>query len=592
MTMSTESTPAARASLGLRLVGDISGRFFVPAYQRGYRWGTDEVERLLEDVWENGEKPYCLQPVVVKARGGDDWELVDGQQRLTTLYLVFLCLQRTYLPTAAPPYALEYETRERSGAYLSSLDPAESDDNIDFFHMYRAFEKIQAWIEDRARRDGNVGRRHHVAMKLYGLLYEHVRVIWYQADPGADARTLFARLNIGRIPLTNAELVKAALLMESAPGGPVRSDEVAAQWDMIERELRAPDLWAFLTNAPTDPYPTRIELLLDLIAGGPRGRERKRFYTFDILRARMEKESRRKVWEEILDLHAILRDWYEDHDLYHWIGFLVATDRTTDATLTELVSLARRETKSAFRANLAERVRRRIHLRRDDIGELTYETSTGRDRCARVLLLFNVETIRRLGPTGERYSFRAHKGVARDGRGWTLEHIHAQQAEGLRTVEQWTTWLWEHKRALAGLPIDAKLKARLDRKIETSLDKLDRHVFADLSQEVSTVFAPADDAKASEDWVHGITNLALLPSDANSALNNSAFEVKRRLVLALDRAGSYIPVCTRRVFLKYYTDDGAQLCFWSATDRAAYREAMFHPRHGLLTPYLSTESGR
>lgn len=76
------------ALLEPRLVGDIQDAFFVPAYQRGYRWGTTEVARLLDDVHESEGEPYFLQPIVVKSRPDGRWELVDGQQRLTTLYLI------------------------------------------------------------------------------------------------------------------------------------------------------------------------------------------------------------------------------------------------------------------------------------------------------------------------------------------------------------------------------------------------------------------------------------------------------------------------------------------------------------------------
>ena len=44
--------------LETKLVGDIEGAFYVPSYQRGYRWGKDEVLRLLEDVLQNGEKKH------------------------------------------------------------------------------------------------------------------------------------------------------------------------------------------------------------------------------------------------------------------------------------------------------------------------------------------------------------------------------------------------------------------------------------------------------------------------------------------------------------------------------------------------------
>lgn len=44
--------------LETKLVSEIKGTFFVPSYQRGYRWGRDEVVRLLDDVYMNGSNPY------------------------------------------------------------------------------------------------------------------------------------------------------------------------------------------------------------------------------------------------------------------------------------------------------------------------------------------------------------------------------------------------------------------------------------------------------------------------------------------------------------------------------------------------------
>ena len=78
--------------LDTKLVGDIKGQFYVPSYQRGYRWGEDEVTRLLNDVYQNGKRNYCLQPVVVRKKGAT-FELVDGQQRMTTLYLIYKYMQ-------------------------------------------------------------------------------------------------------------------------------------------------------------------------------------------------------------------------------------------------------------------------------------------------------------------------------------------------------------------------------------------------------------------------------------------------------------------------------------------------------------------
>lgn len=70
-------------------------RFFIAAYQRGYRWSPLQVTQLLEDIREFVRRPkpepdefYCLQPLVTKTRSDGSFEVVDGQQRLTSLLLI------------------------------------------------------------------------------------------------------------------------------------------------------------------------------------------------------------------------------------------------------------------------------------------------------------------------------------------------------------------------------------------------------------------------------------------------------------------------------------------------------------------------
>ena len=253
------------AYLEPRLVGDISGRFFVPAYQRGYRWGEVEVRRLLDDIWESRDKPYYLQPVVVK-RHGDEWELVDGQQRLTTLFLIFQYMKSEGLKSSGAGYSLRYETRAGSAAYLEELDPELSQKNIDFFHIYEAYQCIGEWF------DAHAGRRQFAANKFYDRALRACPGDLVRGADDVDATTLFTRLNVGRIPLTDAELVKALLLSRSRGGLGVtdRALEIAAQWDGIERDLRDPEVWAFVTGKAAED-PTHISLLLDTIAGGPAG---------------------------------------------------------------------------------------------------------------------------------------------------------------------------------------------------------------------------------------------------------------------------------------------------------------------------------
>ncbi|HZJ58614.1 MAG TPA: DUF262 domain-containing protein, partial [Clostridia bacterium] len=140
-----------KIKLETRLVGDIEGKFYVPSYQRGYRWGKNEVTRLLEDIYSNGENNYCLQPIVVRAKG-EHYELIDGQQRLTTIYLVYNYMFRIsggFL--GQPKFTLVYQTRAETEKFLEDIDLSRKEENIDFWFISNAYETIESWFKDKER---------------------------------------------------------------------------------------------------------------------------------------------------------------------------------------------------------------------------------------------------------------------------------------------------------------------------------------------------------------------------------------------------------------------------------------------------------
>ena len=186
-------------------------KFYIPSYQRGYRWTKQQVIDLLEDLWEfsNNKKQnefYCLQPVVVKARIKEEndhkWEVIDGQQRLTTIYLILYYINNHIFQESGSMYTLEYQTRPDSAIFLATMDEDKKDDNIDFFHMYNAFKYIIEWFKDK-------GNQAKIATKIYPILLEDTKIIWYQVNENKDSIDIFTRINLGKIPLTNAELIKA-----------------------------------------------------------------------------------------------------------------------------------------------------------------------------------------------------------------------------------------------------------------------------------------------------------------------------------------------------------------------------------------------
>jgi len=586
--MTALSSTAAPVSSGQlyalkhKTVGDIRGNFFVPSYQRGYRWDPSDVMRLLDDIWDSGGKGYSLQPIVVKLHRDaeqpekQEWELIDGQQRLTTLYLIFRYMEKDAKQGFGAPYSIFYQTRSGSQEYLKTLDEAIHGTNIDYFHLYQAHQAIDTWF----KRCGDIYARNHAAGKINSYLFESVRVIWYEAPFDVKAIPLFTRLNVGRIPLTDAELVKAALLSKARSVSPDRAHEIAAQWDGIELDLRHPEIWSFIaglqSGADDERYPTRISLLLDTLADQqPRDNDAgQRHHTFDTLEGLIEKDFS-GFWKEVVALHAQILGWHDVQGAYNRIGYLVATG----AKIGDVVTAANGKRKSEFEQYLTCNITDHLGVKDDDLEDLDYEEKKrGYPKLLELLLLMNVETCSR---AGLRFPFVHHVGQS-----WSLEHIHAQNADALNKADQWRTWLSTHERAIEALGTHHESHAQLKADIQSAINEIDSGRSGRFTGERFNALSMRILQLLNVDTLadHSIRNLALLSSSDNSRLNSSVFEVKRQMILELDRAGKYVPPCTRNVFLKYYAAaDAQQPHFWSEQDKTSYLDAI----RDLLKPYLS-----
>ena len=334
--------------LEAKLVGDIQGFFFVPSYQRGYRWGDAEVIRLLDDIYATeGKRNYCLQPVVVR-KNGDRFELIDGQQRLTTLYLIYRYMnEASFGFIDEPRFSLSYGTREKTEEFLKSLDISRKEENIDFWFIASAYESIRNWFEKRDRKS--------TLTNVNKYFDEIVKVIWYEVGENEDAISLFTRLNIGKIPLTSAELVKAMFLSKGlgTDMDKEKQEEISLQWDNMEKELHNDSLWYFLTNKTNVRYQTRIDLVLDLISGKPND-NREKYYTFFRFDEMRQSKSLDDIWRKIQKTFLLLKDWFENHELYHKIGYLIASGTMT---LGKIFTLSQGKTKDEFRNSLDDYIR-------------------------------------------------------------------------------------------------------------------------------------------------------------------------------------------------------------------------------------------
>lgn len=555
--------------LDTKLVGDVKGDFFVPSYQRGYRWGEMEVVRLLDDIYSTeGKRNYCLQPVVVR-KCGERYEVIDGQQRLTTLYLIYKYMnEASFGFIDEPRFTLSYGTRVRSEDFLRNIDLERKEENIDFWFIGNAYESIQHWFEEKERKS--------TLTNMNKYFDEIVKIIWYEVGEKEDAIALFTRLNIGKIALTSAELVKAMFLGRNmdADMDKEKQEEISLQWDNMEKELHNDSLWYFLTNQTNAGYQTRIDLVLDLISGKKDG-NREKYYTFFKFDEMRKEKSLDTIWRKIQQTFLTLKDWYENHELYHKIGYLIASGMMT---LQEIFDIAENKTKDEFKGCLDDYIKKSIEIS-GNYSELSYEKPLDQKKITTLLLLFNVESVRRNGEHTQWFPFDKYK-FGRNGRVvWSLEHIHAQQSEGMRTQEMWKEWIKLH------IPSVLAVSSQQETLIESmrtamNKEKLERSEFDAIQQKVIDLLS----VKGNTEYLHSIANLALLNSNDNAALSNSTFDVKRNAVVEMDKRGQYIPFCTRMVFLKYYTPSAEnQLHFWGQVDRIAYINAI----NTVLEDYLS-----
>ncbi len=613
-----------QAELELRTIFDLLGHhFYIPHYQRGYRWTSEQVTQLLDDVWDFAEKDpakgefYCIQPIVVKPKKWEEngnhiegYEVIDGQQRLTTSYLIIKYIRDHLLRVDSliehygkELFTLRYETREKSESYLANISVDTSKENIDYFHIYNAYETIKKWFSESGKVE-TLTKKDKLRNIFLGEKTDNgsVQVIWYQPDiTGATDneelrknKELFTRLNMGKIPLTNAELVKALFLSDysfnnvSEIEASRRKLEICQMWDIIEQQIADESFWSFITNAKQEQYPTKIELLLDFMAKKEE-HQRDPLHTF-LYFLNLSKDKNHDLWTVWLKIEKYFQtlvEWQKNRNIYHKVGFLIAVGKKARV----LIEKSEQCLKDEFSTYLDNIIKNEVlNCTFDDILDLRYNKKTHYSKLELVLLFFNVETIRKNKNISEFYPFKFHKNVDN----WSLEHIHAQNSDFLDQTkkDQWKTWIDCHlpllKELLEVNPDKNELEALIN-KLHSFRHKTVGDTWSEFEQLASKAFSYFNsDEENGDDTMHSISNLALLGQADNSALNNSVFEVKRRKIIEMDTDGNYIPVCTKRVFLKYFEKQAInqQFYFWGAKERENYVSVL----KNVLDQFLKQES--
>lgn len=652
-------------SLKIRHVADLMGlKFRIPSFQRGYRWERKQVEQLLDDLLEfeenverareldddnegwnrkhpdNAQKPtrneanigyYCLQPLAVASTLTDGtYDVIDGQQRLTTIYLILYYLStqndahpyRLNCKISDSLYGLTYQSREEdffSGRKFTGCGE-EARSNIDYYFMAKAYATIREWFEKHPKASPAIRKMllpddYKEGEDKRNARLHDVRFIWYDT-PQASSITIFNNLNYGKIGLTASELVKALLFQCDVYD--VGSREVARKeafarstmWSLMEESLQDEYFWGMLTGS-NNSDDLHLGLILKFIAQdidtkmeyskAEGWKESDADWVFCIFNKAVSDETLLAsgtgmtdrvsyLWEEIQKVYTVLHNWYTNRELYHKIGLLVHLNTTYDkkshlSVIRELYEEYRKSSKPVFEEFLRKKIGESVAVRakfkesvstdgevtslkrNKTLSEINFEEDS--DDIRRILLLFNVAELMDNSSEEARFPFQKASGLK------SLEHIHPQHLDenGIKYAD-FKDWFETRRKILEDRGVVGQTGRLADavssiEKYLVSSDEFNKNKQVCL-ESLSVVDESFDELAGMKPKVlHSLRNMALVDVPTNSALGNKLMDAKRAVLK--ERSGkSYIPLGTWYAFNKHYSADVTDLKFWRDSDRNAY----------------------
>lgn len=579
----------------------LKGKVFkIPSQQRGYKWTPSNIEELLRDLWEFINAPeekriYCLQPLAVVSLGSDKYSILDGQQRLTTLFLLYKYL------TKQDAYQLDFD-RDLNGTnrwgfltdiFRQTLERAQN--QIDLFYIYQAYQTISDCFENRATEvfptDGktpdNDTKRRFIEL-LEGKGKKSIRVIWYEV-PENKAHETFRNLNDGKITLTNTELIKALFLNRVSGLCDGMREYAARQFEEMEQAFNNDHFWAMLSSQePAFPH-TRMDLMFNLIAKIDETDTDNDFRSSFRWFADKANGNLEEKWGNVRDTFIRLLDLYKNIYTYHYIGYLTycTPERDRYKFLVSILKSNQEYSKTGFVNRLRTEIRLTVN-RNDKLSVSDFEygqMSTVMLR--RFFLLHNIETLLQkyeilsdsktlnLQHEYEQFPFELlHK------QNWDIEHISSQTDSKFDSEQDRKDWLSSVKN---DYPHYFEVDEIKDKESQYN-QKQSKENFQKLYDAVVRYNDAQDRDNIQEGEKNQVGNLVLLDSHTNRSFHNSLFPRKRRIVIIANGLISdndeetdvkqvYIPPCTMQCFIKSYSKKSStKLNSWFQSDADAYTD--------------------
>ncbi|TSA86670.1 DUF262 domain-containing protein [Helicobacter mehlei] len=563
---------------GLRALETFRGfYFFVPSYQRGYRWADQEVGDLLQDIKDfkdnpKGAKFYCLQPVVVQ-KEGDRFRVIDGQQRLTTIFLIIQFLE------GRSHFKIAYQTRPQSAEFLENIAHENPDqkDNIDFYHFVKAYQTIQKFFKEKEQDK----------QAFLKTLLDKCVVLWYETQD--DENEVFRRLNSGKIPLMETEIIKALFLSKDLGEDVNTLIERSQAWYHCEKTTRAEQDFIYCVLSPVHEKDIlkdgflrddiqRIEIYLKAIVK-PTGKDRYLLEHFYHIYQEKGQEGIEEEWDRLKDAIATLSGFASknkpDREIFHHLGFLTLEGADIYAIYKTWLEDSYNDRFAAFLfAEAKKRARACLQKKKGEMREIEdLQYSSDKRKLQTLLVLFNLAY---LIDQQMAECFRFNRFVLER---WSLEHIYAQNSQSIakniaqEQKDEVVAWLKEVKEHIED---DSELK----KEIQGTLEQLKNTSLKNLDLEV--LFKRIDQNFEDDENLHRISNLTLLDRRANSQIGNLIFSHKRAEIQELQKQDRLIPITTQRVFNKEFSKEKDNPNVFTRADQKDYLEEIKKYLHKYL----------
>lgn len=558
--------------------------YHIPAYQRGYKWSSDKggaVSILLSDLWNNFQlfqqavkKEYYLQYITVKRTevqidsiASHCLEVIDGQQRLTTLSIIISVIAALSNNDNISVDRLHYAIREN---FFSNHIYQEDDllelvskewkdyqntplDKQDIFYLYSATKACFDFFSSRKVEIND----------FYEYLTYNVKLIVNSVESHVQSETVFKNLNSNKVPLTEVELIKGLLITKVGRGNAMKTPkhykEVLAEraglgrkWDEISRWANQPEIRSFYFNHSDGMY--QLLLLTAMLVETRENKLEKRINDkdFPLFNFYNQYSDTQKLFKNLLQISATLKDWFHDNEKYNLLGFCRFVKGSNFNSLSFLKICLEYKTKPLL-AKFLNKTKDEF-ITTSDISKLRYSEHVNEIHA--ILLSLNVFN----DSLESRFNF--HEFIDKK---WSLEHIFPQSPEGKNAILN-----DEQKQAVKNM-----LGNAMTPEIEAILNKVERDEVEKLNY--YTALQNLSD-------LNSIGNMCLLTRSDNSSNGCSFFKEKRANVLALLRNGSFVPAHTFDVFSKMIPNlESDDLGTWSADDIKKHTEYIAET----LTPKLS-----